>query len=52
MTFRAFARNPYNLKNIGMARFWFCHEIAIKQLEELTGISLKNPRSLSIPKGF
>ena len=52
MTFRTFTRNSYNLENIGMARFWFCREIAAGELEELTGISLKKSRSLSNPKEF
>ena len=51
MAFRAFIGNPYNLENIGMAGFWFGHEIAIK-LDELTGISVKKSHSLSNPKGF
>ena len=38
-----------------MAGFWFRHERASnnsRELDRLTGISLKRPRSLPNPKGF
>ena len=38
-----------------MAGFWFGHEITInlfRELDELTDIALKKPRSLPNPKGF